>query len=622
MPQKSILLLFAIVFLAFQSFSQTDIPTTTPAPYNYDAQKIYKDIVVETHYITMRDGVKIAVDVYLPKGFKEGDKFPTLMHQTRYWRAPELRFPFKYFSEGLIGNMGKAIKEFVYAGYVIVNVDARGSGASFGNRPYPWHENEIKDGAEIADWIIKQDWSNQIIGSIGASYSGTTANFLLVNNHPNVKAIIDLYSLHDVYRDISFPGGIYHKNFVQNWGFYNDKLDKDIIPKKNLLAKVLVKGVRRVDGPKKNKTFKAAQKDHLLNLQVSETSKGLNFRDDAPPNGIISSSDDFSPHSFVNEINNSGAAIYCYSGWFDGAYQYATIRKFLNLNNPKNKLTIGPWEHGGSFNCSPENPCKAAFSHVGEFMKFFDYHLKGIENGLYDEPRIHYFTMGEEVWKSGETWPPKAEKIKFYFDEDNALNLTPPTGNLAFDTYEVDTTVGTGHYSRWVSLLGDLKTENVYPDRKERDEKLLLYETPSLEENVEIGGHAMIKLFVKTNSPDGNFHVYLEEVDSVGNVKHISEGLIRGIHPIVDDSDAPYKDVVPYRSYLKTDTKALDTTAVSEIYFDILPTSYLFKKGSKIRIALAGADQDHFMVMHKSSPIWEVQRNKSFPSYIELPVVR
>jgi len=589
-----------------QNINYSDIPTNTPARYNYSDSKKYDGIDIKTYYVTMRDGVKL----------------PTIMHQTRYWRSPELRFPFKYFSDGLIGNMGKAIKEFVYSGYAIVNVDARGSGASFGNRPHPWHENETKDGAEIVDWIIAQNWSNQIVGSIGASYSGTTSNFLLVNNHPNVKAIIDLYSLFDVYRDISFPGGLYHKNFVQNWGYYNNKLDQDVIPKKNLVAKTLVKGVRRVKVPQKNKTFKAAQKDHLANLQVSETSKGLNFRNDAPPNKIVNSSDDFSPHTYLEQINSSGAAIYCYSGWFDGAYQYATIRKFLNYDNPKNKLTIGPWEHGGSFNCSPGNQCKAGFSHVGEFMKFFDYHLKGMENGLYEEPKIHYFTMTEEAWKSSDVWPPKSEKQRFYFNENYSLSKAAPIGNSEFDEYLVDTTVGAGYFSRWVSLLGDLKTEKVYPDRNVRDSKLLVYESPVLTENMEVTGHPMIKLFLNTSSPDGNFHVYLEDVDENGNVSHISEGFLRGIHPILENRNPPYKDVVPYRSYLKEDIKYLDTKEVSEVYFDILPTSYLFKKGHKIRIALAGADQDHFMLMHKSTPLWKVQRNTQFASYIELPVVK
>jgi uncharacterized protein len=620
------LLLFS--FSSLSAFGQkknkttpTDLALTTPSPYNYTSQKIYTDITIQTYYVEMRDGVKIAVDVYLPKGLKSGTKIPTILHQTRYWRSPELRAPFKWFSDGLLGTMGKAIKEFVFCGYAIVNVDARGSGASFGNRPHPWHENETKDGAEIVDWIIKQPWSNQIVGSMGASYSGTTANFLLVNQHPNVKAIIDLYSLFDVYRDISFPGGVFHRHFVNKWGFYNSRLDADLIPRKGIIPRILVKGVRRVKVKHKNKVFRAAIKDHKNNQSVANTAKGVAYRDDSPPSQAAKNGDVFSPHSYMEQINGSGAAIYLYSGWFDGAYQYASIRKFLNYTNPKNKLTIGPWEHGGNFNCSPEHPCEAGFSHVGEFLKFFDYHLKGIDNGLYNEPRIHYFTMTEEKWKNSDVWPPLAETVPFYFQEKNVLSNLAPNNLEGQDTYVVDTTVGTGRFSRWVSLIGELKTQNVYPDRAERDKKLLLYESSILSEDQEITGHGFVHLYLKTSSPDGNFHVYLEEVDEQGKVYYITEGLVRGIHQIATEKTPPYKDVVPYRSYKREDSRPMDTEGVNYLHFDLLPVSYLVPKGHKIRVSLAGADQDHFAVMHKSIPTWQVQRNQQFPSRVELPLM-
>lgn len=598
----------------------TDVAKVSPAPYDYSQQKKYKGLNIKTYYLTMRDGVRIAIDVYLPKGLEKGKKIPAILHQTRYWRSPELRFPFKLFSDGLIGTMGKAIKEFVYAGYAIVNVDARGSGASFGNRPHPWHEKETKDGAEIVDWIIKQEWSNQKVGSIGASYGGTTAEFLLVNQHPNVVAIIDLYSLFDVFRDISFPGGIFHRHFVNKWGLYNSKLDNDEFPRKGFVPKLLLKGVKRVRTKHRRATFKAAIRDHAANQSVSKTSVGVQFRDDTPKSGVAKNADVFSPHAYMEQINGSGAAIYLYSGWFDGSYQYATIRKFLNYTNPLNKLTIGPWEHGGSYNCSPTNPSEAGFNHVAEFMKFFDYHLKGMKNGLYDEPKIHYFTMSEEKWKSSEVWPPDAGEKTLYFGDKNSLQTTSPTSADSFDTYVVDTMASTGRNSRWISVIGELKTPHVYPDRKERDTKLLLYESAALETPMEITGHAMIELYLNSTSPDGNFHVYLEEVDETGRVFYITEGLMRGIHGISETKESPYKDVIPYRSYKREDSKPLDVNGVNKLYFDLLPTSYMIPKGHKIRVCLAGADQDQFAVMYKSIPTWKVYHSKEYPSKIVLPV--
>ncbi len=604
-----------------KSYIASDIATISPAPYDYSGNAKYKSVEIKNLYVTMRDGVKIAVDVYLPKGLEEGVRIPALLHQTRYWRSPDLRWPFSMFTNGLIGPMGKAITSMVTNGYAVVNVDARGSGASFGNRPFPWSENETIDGAEIVDWIIEQDWSNQEVGAIGVSYSATTSEFLLVNNHPNVKAAILLYGLFDVYDDIAFPGGIYHKFFVENWGKFNGKLDENKYPRKSFVAKLLVKGVRRVNGKKKVRTFREAIKDHEANLQVSETSDGIVYRDDEPKNKGVKSSEVFSPYSYINEINESGAAIYCYSGWLDGDYQHAAIRKYLNYNNPQNKLLLGPWEHGGSYNCSPANPGKAGFDHVGEFLKFFDFHLKGMDNGLYDEPKVHYFTMGEDTWKSAENWPPLAETQTFYFSEDNSLSKLASKNSDAFDAYQVDTTSGTGDDSRWKSVIGMLKTGAVYPDRKEQGKKLLVYESPVLDNDMEVSGHPIVTLYLTSTASDGNFHVYLEEVDSEGNIHLITEGLLRGIHRKISEEEQPYKDIVPYHSYLKRDSTPLIPGEIAELKFDLLPVSYLFEKGSRLRIALAGADIDHFSTVVKEEPLWNVFRSESYPSNVEIPVV-
>ncbi|MEZ5002729.1 MAG: CocE/NonD family hydrolase [Chitinophagales bacterium] len=620
----AIILLFTVDLHAQKSkdYQATDVAVNLPKPYESVGHGSYKGLKVTNFYLTMSDSVKIAVDLYLPKNLEADVKLPTLVHQTRYWRSPDLRWPFSMFTNGLIGPMGKAITEVVENGYAVINIDSRGSGASFGNRKYPWSEEEYNDLAEIVDWIIKQEWSNQNVGTIGVSYSGTTAEFALVNQHPNIKCGILLYSLFDVYEDIAFPGGIYHEFFVENWGTFNNRLDENEIPRKSFVARLLVKGVRRVNGPKKVRTFKAAIREHQANIQVSESSDGIIFKDDVPTNQAVASSAVFSPSNYITEINNSRAAVYLYSGWLDGNYQRAAIRKFLNYDNPQNKLLIGPWEHSGQYNCSPNNPGKSGFDHVGEFLKFFDYHLKGVENGLYDEPKVHYFTMAEDQWKSSETWPVKTQTQSFYFAENNALSTELPSSNDAlFDQYQVDTTAGTGDDSRWKSVIGMLKTGAVYPDREVQAEKLLVYDSEPLDGNLEVTGHPTITLYINSTATDGNFHVYLEDIDSEGNIYLITEGLLRGIHRKVSTERPPYKIVTPYHSYLSKDAMPLIPGTVSELIFDLLPTSYQIKKGHKIRVSLAGADKDHFANVIDEEPVWEVYRNATYPSKIELPIV-
>jgi len=595
----------------------SDVNLTLPSPYNYQGSKQYDGVAIKTGYITMSDGVQIAYDLYLPKGWK-GEGLPTLLHQTRYWRAPDLRWPFSMFSDGLLGPMGNMIKEIVNQGYAIVNVDSRGSGASFGERQHPWTANETRDGAEIVDWIIASPWSNQNVGAVGVSYSGTTAEFLSFNQHPNLKAVVLMYSLYDVYEDIAYPGGIFHEFFVNNWGQFNADLDANKLPRGGLLAQLLVKGVRRVKVPQKHKTFNQAIRDHAVNRNVDEIARGLEFRDQTF-NDKDETVDVFSPHQYANKINNCETAVYSYTGWWDGSYQHAGIKRHINLDNPKNKLIIGPWEHGGRFNCSPANPTKTGFGHIGEILKFFDYHLKGVDNGLYEEPRVHYFTMNEEQWKSDASWPPAHRPTALYFAANNQLSFTA-TNDVLPTIYQVDTTAKTGDYSRWKSVIGMLKTPNVYPDRIEQDKKLLCYTSQPLEADIEVTGHPVVTLYLSSDQPDGNFHVYLEEVLPDGSVHLITEGLLRGIHRNLSATGPLAKDAVPQRNYFESDIAPLVKNQVTELKFDLLPTSYLFKKGTKIRIALAGADQSHFSVMHKSTPVWKVYHSTEYPTHIELPV--
>ncbi|MCG3167609.1 MAG: putative serine esterase [Bacteroidia bacterium] len=630
-------LAFLSVFICSVSFAQkktdykpSDVSTVSPVPYDFKTQKQYKHYTYSSFYLTMRDGNKIAVEVYLPKGIKEGEKIPAIMHQTRYWRSFQLNWPFNWMTrKNMIEPLYSFMMQFVRSGYAVVNVDTRGSGASFGTIPHPWTKDEVQDGYEIADWIVKQPWSSGKIGASGASYSGTTSEFLLTTKHPAVKAVVNLFSLFDVYEDNAFPGGVHNRWFTSVWGYANSELDKGKIPTSNKRIKAIVKGVKPVQGKGHNKLLKQAIASHAGNLNVNDGAKTISYRDDVAKIGGVAS-DQFSPHTFMKDEDASGAAVYSYSGWSDGAYQHSAIKRHLNLTNPANKLILGPWEHGGRFNTSPANPGETGFDHLGEIMKFFDYHLKGVQNGIDKEPRIHYFTMGEEQWKSSDVWPPRAETTTLFLGGNKMLMARKDLRNKSeiksireyeYETYQVDTTVGTGPDSRWRSVAGQLHTPKVYPDRNRRDSLLLVYNSIELSSDVEVSGHVIADLFISSNEPDACLFVYLEDVDQNGNVHYVTEGLFRAIHRKVSEETPPYKDVVPYHTYLKKDAQPLIPDQVAELKFDLLPVSYLFKKGHKIRIAISGADADHFRPMTNSEPKIKVWHTEQYPSRVELPVV-
>ncbi len=139
-----------------------------------------------SRYVPMRDGCRLALDVWLPEGAP--GPLPTILILTPYYR----RFALEPGAEGRTEpspNTAKYRNFFVPRGYVLVVVDTRGTGASFGTRDSFRSPTERDDFREVADWIIAQPWSNGIIGSTGISYLGAAALFLASTGHPAVKAV-------------------------------------------------------------------------------------------------------------------------------------------------------------------------------------------------------------------------------------------------------------------------------------------------------------------------------------------------------------------------------------------------------------------------------------------------
>lgn len=685
-----------------EGYVASDVNQEVPLDYDWEDRVPYKKYTRNSYYLTMRDSVRIAIDVYLPKTKrKENRKFPTILHQWRYWRAIQLKWPFSWFKKQPVSPLADFMKAMLANGYALVSVDSRGSGASEGTRPYPWTQEEREDMTEIVNHIIAQDWSNGVVGAAGASYSGTTSEFLLVEQHPAVKAVVNMYSLFDVYPDNAFPGGIHNQGFTEVWGEANEALDRNELPPKAGKIAKLVKGVlpakKLADGTKVKNVLESALEDHKQNANVNDGALTIVYRDDKAKSRAATSSEIFSPHTYWKEEDASGAAVYSWSGWFDGSYNNAAVKRHLTLTNPNNKLILGPWEHGGNFNCSHTNPGKSGFDHIGEILKFFDHHLKGWETGVQNEKPVHYFTMVEEKWKASDVWPPAdVEYMPMYFESDNSLvwrnnfsdheakkarlkvlgdsiNHMKSTGiqkiidemegeghvsvedeqrletyrkvadafesilaelnsgakqvkqwrddDGGADLYRVDSTTTVGFYNKFRSVSGQLKTPHVYPDRAKKDSLLLVYDSGPLTEDVEVTGHALVDLFISSSTDDAQVFVYLEDVLPDGTVEYVTEGELRALHRKVSNEKAPYKQVGPYHSFLREDGQPLVPGEVAEMKFSMLPISYLFKKGHRIRIAIAGADAQQFRNMTNDEPQYTIHRSFKYPSRVELPVV-
>ena len=618
----STVLVCVIQGAAVSAFASSDAARVVPVPYTGKGDIESVKFSSTSRYLTMRDGVKIAISIYLPSSIKDGVGIPTMLHQTRYWRSFAYRWPLSMIKESMPrGLMGTYAKRFLANGYAWVDVDVRGSGASFGNRPYAYTPEEIKDGVEIVEWITRQPWSNGKVGALGISYGGAAAELLLVNQHPAVKAVAPLFSGFDLYSEIAFPGGIHLTWFTKTWTYINSQLDQNNLPFAGWMSKLFIRGVEPVANDSGDSLLIQALQEHRSNWSPHKEALGITFRDDVPPSQVTSNIDELSSRRYVKEIAQSGAAIYSYSGWFDGGYQLAAIKRHLTYHNPSNRLILGPWDHGGKRNISPFSEGPSHFDHQGELLKFFDYHLKGFDTGINSEAPIHYFTMGEEQWKSTATWPPLATRHSYYLGSQHDLTQNSPEVNTGSDQYEVDTAAGTGHQSRWDTLVGK-PLANPYPDRTIQDDKLLWYTSPSLEQDIEVTGHPMLTLFLSSTTTDAAVFAYLEDVDGQGNVTYVTEGELRTLHRQLRDSLTEPLPALPHRTFKRRDALPLQKGEVAKLVFDFLPTSYQFKQGHRIRLALAGADKDHFAMVSKSRPTFTIFHTRLYSSHLDLPVVQ
>jgi len=605
----------------FDVLAQSDsLFSEVSAPF-YERPMDYKDIREMTLYVPMDDGERLAVNVYLPKKLKKGEKLPTVLYQTRYWRAVGFKWPFNWFMKMVPSTENFDPLDFVRYGYALVTVDVRGSGASEGHKMLTSADmREVLDGKNMVDWIIAQDWSDGNVGSTGVSYIGNTSLYLLYNQHPAVKAIAPTYSLWDLYDDVSAPGGLYFHQFLSGYGDFCEGLDQGLLPesRRKGTAKMATYGVQRVKGYSK-KDMQPIWDTHACNIYQRDEGGTAHFADDSLTiDGRFYVKDVISPHQFRDRLKASGTAVYSWSGWWDAAFAHAAVRQFVNLDDGRNRLRLGPWNHGGGANVSPNNAGKSQFDDVKEIVRFFDFHVKGLKNGLDESPRVHYYTMVENRWKTSDTWPPKAIRTPMFLSASGVLTSARQTTD-DYTAYTVDTTHGLGPGCRWnfnTSSFG-----NTYKDVSAEDSITLMFTSEVLQEPMEVTGHPQVNIYLKSSTPEGSIFAYLEDVDENGKVWKVTDGQLSFIHRKLQDAPVHYEDCVPYRGFRSIDAAPMDTSKVELLSFDMLPTSHLFLPGHRIQVRLAGVDVDNFKNVYTEPCTWEVHHGPAFSSHVELPLM-
>jgi len=614
-------LLLFLLLIASSLSGQSDRQTTLPPLY--EPEPVFDKIESQSLYLTMRDGAQIAIDIYLPKDRPPGKRLPTILHLTRYWRAIDLRWPFQGMMDigppSLYGY--GSTKAMVQQGYALVSVDVRGTGASTGKRTMELSPDEAEDGREILDWIVDQPWSDGKVGAIGISYNGWTTLMLATLKHPALKAIIPMHAFFDGYREMSFIGGIPHEALTDDWTDICQTMDGGHIAGRIRGSKIALQGFPMVNSKHVARDRKAICEAHLAaNGYAGDFMDKLEFREDEVAEFPGLTLDKLFPVSYVREIQASNVAIYAMSGWYDMSGTKGATRQFLNFPGGRPKLLFGAWNHGGRKLVSPFNPGVSEFERFSEFMKFFDYHLKGIQNGLYEEPRVHYYHMGEETWKTADTWPPTGVEMQtHYFGADSSLTQSPPASPSAFDLFTLDTSTHVGFNTRFEL---DSRNPTHYDTFLTQVNGLLSYAGPIAEEALDITGVPEVHLWLASEEEDGSVFAYLLDEDPNGKLAVMSQGCLRLLHRAESPEDAPYRDAVPYRSFSKADAASMPIGVPAEVHFGLTPISWQLQPGHRVRLVLAGSDRSHFPLIAEAPFIARLMRTQTQPSRLMLPVLR
>jgi len=590
----------------------------------------FDEWVTTSQYVEMRDGVRLAVDVTRPavNGRPADEAFPVVWTHSRYHRNPSALV--KAFNPDVAPEDLPVIRSMVDAqpdlqrlvrhGYVVAAAGVRGSGASFGAYEGLFSEAETDDAVDMITWLASQPWSDGNVGMYGGSYLGITQYMAASRRPPALKAIFPNVAALDLY-DLIYPGGVYRDDMIDHWGGLTHDLDTNI-------------PAPPVDADVEGVLLRQAMDEHADNWDVEvEYPKGR-LRDYATPRLTWM---DEGPTGVLDDVLEAAVPAYHFNGWYDVFVTDATLW-YANYRGPE-KLAIGAWSHGGL----PDSLLMAERGRIGaiEEHRWFDYWLKGIDNGVLDEPPVHYAVMvdpGEWRWEATGDWPPPAERTPYRLAagptgsvssaNDGRLAVADgpagsgpaPAEDAGFDEYTVDPTTTTGTATRWDNAVGGAPIMQ-YPDLAPNDAKSLTYTTDALVSDLTIVGHPIVSLYVTSSEGDADFFVLLEEVYPDGRSRYVTEGVLRASHRAIGES--PWADNLglPFQRSFAEDVRPLPAGEPTELLMDLYPTATVFNAGNRLRLTVMGADRDNAEEVYDVPPTVRIYRTDEYPSTIMLPIV-
>jgi len=559
------------------------IPTSTPN--TYEKVKVTKNVVVP-----MRDGTRLYADIYKPDVDDDGS-FPVVLTRLPYGKSET------YCAMVTHG------KYWAKKGYVFVAQDVRGKYASEGT--FEPMANEANDGYDTLSWIASQPWCDGNIGMTGESYYGYTQWAVAPLNHPNLKCIVPGIISTDRYGVCIYNNNAFCMNTMGVWAYEMN--------------------ARKMNNPLKLDPW------HLPLISLDDNA---GVKCEYYKNWIKHPSRDsyWEPINICQKHDQIKIPVYHWGGWYD-VYVAGTISGWIAVKGNsdsaearKNQwLLIAPIDH----EITPMNTHRIGKIDIGKeawtydrIQRFFDYWLKGMDNGFGKTPRVEIFTIGDNKWRYEDEWPLARTKYTRYYlhskghantlDGDGLLDMRNPGDSLADNyVYDPNDPVTISLETGMWSMAKELKDRVSVEKRKD----VLVYTMPKLDKELEITGPINVTLFAASSATDTDFTATLVDVFPDGYAHMIQEGIVRARYR---NSDSEASLIEPGKVY--------------EYTIDLRATSYVVKQGHRIRVEISSSNFNRWdrnpntgnefgmddKVIKATQTIYH---DKKYPSHITLPII-
>ncbi len=552
------------------------------------SEPIYKVKTQKDMYAPMRDGVRLCMDIFRPEA--EG-RFPALLALSPYGKATQRRMlpqpcPPSTMADACI-EAGDS-NYIVSRGYVHVIADTRGTGKSEGEYLSMYSKQESEDGYDLVEWIAEQPWCDGNVGMIGISYYGTIQLVVASSQPPHLRAICPFEATTDQYlacyhggvldgfytelvtgRHSTFSWHGYTKANLKSWSMkmlpkeeYERRLTKAIndpdLVQYNLMYSIL-------EAPEKNPIFF----DIMMNPYAD------------------------SDYWWDPELENISIPVLCGVGWFPNCGPKFVRGPFMiweGVKGPKKMVMFPPgWM---------DRP----FSQYHDLIiRWYDYWLKGIDNGIMDEPPIRLFVMGEGEYRDERTWP---------------LQGTQWT-DLYLRTF--------GRLTRAPEDYGELEPDGYVqePIMVSSTVKSVSYATGAFTKDFEVTGPVALCLHAAIDCEDSIIKATIYDVDPRGQERALTHGHLRLSHRALDTKRT--KPWQPFHLHKPEVVKSVNPGAVNEYMIELYPLSNVFKTGHRLRLEICSMDLPgaafSYHIGSSKTVSHKIYRDAKYQSRLILPVI-